>query len=202
MNTDNRSLEEIRRLDYRLLGKRLLAHALYECSRYSWRGAGQAGRFMDADLSHLAKGMSAADLVEQALELTLDGRRPWDQAKFPDITAHLKWVIRSLVSNLATSSDNARLSGLPENEDGTEAELPAPEELDEGAAGELRERLRSAAQDDPLLVKVIALLGEEKRPEEIAAALNLTRRDIYRLTRKLRRRLTAAAEAYQEKEAL
>ncbi len=200
MNNENNALQALKRLDYRLLGKRLLVHAICECRKYSWRGAGNTGSFVDADLSHLAQGLSAADLVQQAVALTIEGRRPWDENKVPDITVHLKWVIKSLVSNLATSADNIQLAAeMPGagEEDGaaepqTFAVLP---ELTEPESGKVRERLFEAVKDDSALVRVLSLIEEEKKPEEIAGLMELSRKDVYQLTRKLRRRLAAAYAA-------
>lgn len=198
MNAENNAQEALKRLDYRLLGKRLLVHTICECKRYTWRGGG-SGSFMDADLSHLAKGLSAVDLVQQAVALTLEGRRPWDENKFPDIMAHLKWVIKSLVSNLATSSDNTQLAELPETgEEDHAAEQPgaaALRDMTEAESGALRARLFEAVKDDGILSRVLSLLEEEKSPEEIAGLMKLSRKDVYQLTRKLRRRLAAVHAA-------
>jgi len=199
MNAENNALEALKRLDYQLLGKRLLVHAICECRKYSWRGAGNTGGFLDADLSHLAQGISAADFVQQAVALTMEGRRPWDENKFPDITAHLKWVIKSLVSNLATSSDNTQVAELPEtgDEDHT-AEQPAPaafRDMPEPESSALRDRLFQAVKDDGVLSRVLSLIEEEKNPEEIAGIMELSRKDVYQLTRKLRRRLAAVQAA-------
>ncbi len=200
MNEENITLQALKRMDYRLLGKRLLVHAICECRKYSWRGSGNAGSFMDADLSHLAQGLSAADLVQQAVALTIEGRRPWDGKKVPDITVHLKWVIKSLVSNLAASSDNIQLaSEMPgAGDEGGAAEPPdfaVLPEMAEPESGALRERLFQAVKDDSVLLRILALIEEEKSPEEIAGAMALSRKDVYQLTRKLRRRLAAVYAA-------
>ena len=199
MNGENNVLEALKRLDYRLLGKRLLVHAICECRKYSWRGSGNTGRFMDADLSHLAQGLSAADIVQQAVALTIEGRRPWNEKKIPDITVHLKWVIKSLVSNLATSSDNTQVAEPPETGDEhCTAEQPDPatfRNMPEPESGAFRDRLFQAVKDDRVLSRVLSLIEEEKSPEEIAGIMELSRKDIYQLTRKLRRRLAAVHAA-------
>lgn len=46
-----------------------------------------------------ASFMSAEDLVQEAISLTLGGERPWNEERCPELFAHLAGCVRSILSN-------------------------------------------------------------------------------------------------------
>lgn len=176
----NEALEALQRLDFSLESKRLLVHAIHESRRYFW-SRGQGAPLSGGRDAVLARGASPADIVQQAMLLTMDGSRPWDQGKYPDIANHLRWVIRSLISNLASSSDNRQVQELPEEAILREKAAADPDEL--GC------RVQAAIKDDPQLVEVFERLQQGGKPKDVGASMGLADKDVYRLTQKLRRRL-------------
>lgn len=104
--------------------KRLLVHAICESKKFAWRTGGKEGmrrRKAGSNIQTetvLAKGISPEDLVGDAIDLTLKGNRPWNKTKYPNIVNHLKWVITSLVQNLASSWDNDTFRPMPEDQGG------------------------------------------------------------------------------------
>lgn len=183
----NEALQALQRLDFRLESKRLLVHAIHESRRYFW-SRGQGAPLSGGRDALLARGASAADIVQQAMLSTINGSRPWDPEKYPDIVSHLRWVIRSLVSNLAFSADNRQVQA----EDDERLELPEAAVLRDSAgaqADELSRRVQETIADDPQLVEVFDRLQQGGKPKEVAAAMGLADKDVYQLTQKLRRRL-------------
>ncbi|MCX5794276.1 MAG: hypothetical protein NTY77_02115 [Elusimicrobia bacterium] len=188
-------MRALQRLDFRLESKRLLVHAIHESRRYLW-SRGQGAPLSGSRDALLARGASAADIVQQAMLLTINGSRPWDQEKYPDIVSHLRWVIRSLISNLASSADNRQV----QVQDEQELELPEAAVLRDSAgpqADELSRRVQEAIHDDPQLVKVFERLQQGGKPKEVGASMGLADKDVYRLTQKLRRRLAPVLTAGQ-----
>lgn len=198
---ESEALRALYQLDGERLGKTLLLHAVCESRKYDWRRGGSG--FIDGHNTVLAQGLSPMDVIQQAVAQTLDGSRPWDSEKYPDITSHLKWVATSIVSNIATSADNRHLQEMPQNSAGEpDEELQAdpdycranPEpavltDISEPDATEMEQKVFDAVKDDPLLVEVLNHLRNEEKPRNIAVIMKLTEKEIYRLTQKLRRRL-------------
>lgn len=187
------TLEAFRRMDYALESRRLLVHAIHESRKYAWRTGKGGMRFSDGRSEALASGASPVDVVQQAMALTMDGSRPWNKEKYPDLCLHLRWVIRSLIANLAASADNRQLRPVPEEWSGAEAQEPAEAGLLRAAAGpdadELGGRVLAAVKDDPALAEALGHLKEGRKPRHIAELMGLAEKDVYRLTQKLRRRL-------------
>jgi hypothetical protein len=187
------ALEALQRMDYRMESKRLLVHAIHESRRYLWRRGPGVAPLSGGREALLARGASPADIVQQAMLLTMNGSRPWNQEKYPDIVNHLRWVIRSLISNLATSADNRQVQELPADpEENQRQELPETSIL-RGSVGpeaaDLSSRIQEAINDDPQLVEVLDRLQQGGKPRDVAAIMGLAEKDVYRLTQKLRRRL-------------
>jgi len=208
--------------------KRLIVHAICESRKFRWRTGGAHGAKhtgmkakQQKDMA-LAKGTSPEDLIYEAVHLTLAGKRPWNREKYPNLANHLKWVITSLVQNLASSADNQKVGPIPEDRDGAERDdlLPAevatdcpdsePAALDGAVSGNeeeappeatilrevigpnaayLADEIYKAVGDDDQLAEVLLHLAEGKKPRHIKDVMNLSSKDVYRLTQKLRRRL-------------
>ena len=192
----SQALQALSETDSELLGKKLLLHAV--CESGKWRWGENGGGFIDGHNTVLARGLSPMDIVQQAILQTLDGTRPWDSEKYPDITVHLKWVVTSLTANLASGADNRRLRPIPEESDGAEA--AALLETDETEAAEIERKVLEAVKDDAQLVEVLSRLRNGEKPREIASAMKLSDKEIYRLTQKLKRRLAPVLGTGPEEE--
>ncbi len=219
MDRQEEALTALRPLFTGLGAKRLLVHAIFESNKYFWRTGSGKMKSNGKKQAALAEGMSPDDVVMEAMRRTITGDRPWNRTKYPNILNHLKWVITSLVANLASSADNKTFRAMPEDEDGNQreaglpqaAETPEPEfeaptdEADapverppevaflRGIVGPDADALANdifdAISDDPQLLAVFEQMMSDKKPRDIVAAMGLPREDVYKLTQKLRRRL-------------
>jgi len=81
-------------------------------SRY-WRGVWDG---------HLPGGKEVADIVQEALDDVLLGRRTWNPEKHPDLLDFMRSVVNSKISHLLTGSENLsdELATAATHEDGTD----------------------------------------------------------------------------------
>ncbi|MDQ5826819.1 MAG: hypothetical protein M3441_21800 [Chloroflexota bacterium] len=178
-------------------------YALSAGSRLHWRTGSAAV---------LPGGETAESVVSLALEKVWSGERRWDPEAAPDIKKYLMDVIDSLLSHLATGSDNRALISLPTVGTGeietqsapmgeaaratlAKAGGDSPEELLLRKAEEERElkaidMLLDEAKDDMALTLIIrAMLNGHGRAAEIADAVGLEVKDVYNAMKRLDRKI-------------
>ncbi|MFQ6043791.1 MAG: hypothetical protein ACE5PV_23300, partial [Candidatus Poribacteria bacterium] len=133
------------------------------------------------------------------------GDRRWNPDKNPDLLRYLKSVVDSLVSHLVESEDHKRLQYFPETEDGVDLEdvlplaavslsrrpkIPEEEFLEKEREEQVLSEIFAAVNGDVELEALFeALMEGYTKPAEIAQAWNRDVKDVYRLVRKLRRRI-------------
>jgi DNA-directed RNA polymerase specialized sigma24 family protein len=149
----------------------------------------------------MPEGKEAADLVQEALARVLAGERPWDPDEVP-LGPFLMGVVRSLCSAEAEGQEN-RVASLAVDMEGPAlldgaGRLATPEQvlLDAERCDALADEVFAAAEGDQVLEKIVGELLDGLRcsdAQEIAAATGLEVTQVYAGTRKLQRRLDAAA---------
>lgn len=187
-------LEMLGEADWEKIYPRLVAYAVSRTSRlFAVKGGGQ-----------LPKGQEPADMAREAVRLVFEGERKWNPETHPDLLRYLSGVVSSLVSNLVTSADHMRRS------DGTAKEPPdfdvfegsvSPNPLATAESEECVEELRlivdRETDGDEKLSSVAMGLEDGMRSAEIAEFLSIEVKEVYRLTRKLRRRLLSAMGGHE-----
>jgi hypothetical protein len=178
---------------------RLELYALRKARRLYWQG------MMDGNMP---TGQEVADVVLEAIEDILTGKRSWDPSKQPDLFAYLRSIIDSKLSHLVESWTNryvrteSVLSAEDDNATGTPSPLvqfsaptPSPAEMVLHAE---EERLAEAffwgfyeyLSDEPLLQQVIECIDDDLKPADMAAHLGVPPKEIYNIRKRLQRRLT------------
>lgn len=186
--------------------KRLIAYADYKTRRRYWQGI--LG-------GELPEGNEAGDLVAQAVERVLDGRRKWDPGKDPDLLEYLKSVIDSLASNLVKGWANRHMR--------TDAALTPPRERERGRGvfddfhGERndpeeellqKERIQQADDflwplledlDDDLLLQqmVECIVDGVTKPAEIAEKVGVKKKEVNNAKKRLKKRIEKFKAARQ-----
>ena len=78
----------------------------------------------------LPAGKTPEDLVQESVEKVLSGERRWNPRKQPDLLAHLKSVVDSVVNHLAECKEHALVKRFPVTPEAADAAFP------EGASGD------------------------------------------------------------------
>ncbi len=178
---------------------RLVYYAMHKARRLFWQGVRDGP---------MPGGKEAADVVSQAIADVLSGTRAWQPAQQPDLVAHLRSIVDSMLHHLAAGAENQHLRAQPRATDGTRTRRPDPP--DPGASP--AERLLQAEEaqvaeavfwgfyafvhEDPLLQHMLACLVDGlDTPAAIAARLGVAPRAIYNAHKKLQRRWQAYGAA-------
>jgi hypothetical protein len=180
--------------------ERLVTYAEWKVRKRHWQGIRGAP---------MPEGLEPKDLVPDAVEKVLDGRRRWDPTEQPDLFKHLTGVIDSDVNHAAMSAANRHVrdesvlmaaegmdgppgsyfDGLPGDED-PEAIMVTEEE--EARSDRFLWGLLKFLADKPLLQQMVeCIVDDVTKPREIAEKLGVKSKDIYNATKQLARRLEA-----------
>ena len=197
---------QLQNADWENLGKKLLHYAIGRASYYSWRNGGPF---------ELAVGQSVEDIVQKVIYQTCAGKRKWDPAKGP-LDMWLKDQVKSVMDRLAESAphrhetdslDLVRGDGSEDGADGSALEYAPPESARVASTEEvvLRQEeiqkefdlLFDATDGDEQLEQMIeAVLAGHEKSAEIAEAMGIPVKEVYNLTRKLKRRVARKREQY------
>jgi hypothetical protein len=171
--------------------ERLLGFALRKKRAHYWRGIWDG---------HLPGGKEVTDIVQEAIDDVLLGKRAWDPSKHPDLLHFLRSVVNSKISHLLEGAENrkSQLAPAGDTEEGvdhfemlpdttaTNAVLELQEKEDEENNSELILRFYDFVADDPLVQGVVGCMidGLYER-SEIAAALQRKGQDITNANKRL-----------------
>jgi DNA-directed RNA polymerase specialized sigma24 family protein len=177
---------------------RLELYALRKARRLYWQG------IMDGNMP---TGQEAADVVLEAIEDLLTGKRSWDPSIQPNLFAHLRSIIDSKLSHLveswanrhvrtesALSTEDNNATGSPSPHVQFSEPTPSPAEMmlraeEERLAEEFFWGFYEYLSDEPLLQKVIECIDDDLKPAEMAAHLGVPQKEIYNIRKRLQRRL-------------
>lgn len=180
--------------DLASLGADELDRLVLELVDYADFLIGTKARWMPGGV--LPRGYDASSLAIEAIERVLDGRRrPWDPEKEPTLLAYLKSVVKSIFSSelqaaaerlpeVAAIDDSGRdlVSEAPSGNPGAD-ELLAVEDL--------KERMLACLDEEEDELVLLCLYDGATRPAAIAEETGLEVEEIYRIKRKIQRRLAA-----------
>ncbi|GJL59726.1 MAG: hypothetical protein NPIRA03_25830 [Nitrospirales bacterium] len=120
---------------------------------------GRALKWRTGNQSDFAQGMTAEDLVQEAIKKLFSGERVWDYEKDPDLGKFLMdSVLKSMVSNLVRSKDNTSVQIIPEESYRPLEEVAQVASPEDDHATELMVRTKNPEE--------IALENEEERERE------------------------------------
>lgn len=96
--------------DWDSITLKLTKYAILKIERLSWR----YGKF--------PKGLTAEDMVQEAIASLFEGKRNWNHTRNPDLFEYLKSVIDSKVSHLYESKEYKLTQPFPTTEEGQDVE--------------------------------------------------------------------------------
>jgi hypothetical protein len=91
--------------DWKTIIFKLTRYAYWISRKYSWYSGKN-------DL--LSAGKTHEDIACEAVEKIWKGTRDWDPDKYPDLLVHLKWIVKSDIEHLFSSSENQTTVGISE----------------------------------------------------------------------------------------
>jgi hypothetical protein len=185
--------------------ERLLSFALRRKRARYWRGIWDG---------HLPGGKEVADIVQEAIEDVLLGKRGWDPEKHPDLLDFMRSVVNSKISHLLKGAENRKgeLAPAENSEDSvdhfdtlphgnaTTAVIQLQEKEDEARNSELILTFYDFVADDKLLQGIVGCMieGISKR-SEIAAALQTNEQEITNANKRMERRCKEFRKAHADK---
>lgn len=175
---------------------RLELYTLRKARRHYWQG------MMDGNMP---SGNEAADVVLEAIEDVLAGKRSWDPLTQPDLFAHLRSIVDSKLSHLVESKANlsirseSTLSAGDDHPTSLLAQLPDSTPSPDQILLHAEEEQRAEAffwgfyehlKEEPLLQKVIECIVDGiDKPADVAAHLGVPPKEMYNMRKRLQRRL-------------
>lgn len=185
--------------------EQLLSFALRRKRANYWRGVWDG---------HLPGGKEVSDVVQEAVEDILLGKRAWDPDRNPDLLDFMRSVVNSKISHLQEGADNRRgeLAPVAAAEAGVDhfdtfphlkaptADVQLQEKEDEARNSDLILRFYDFVADDELLQGIVGCMieGVSKR-SEIAAALKTKEQEITNADKRLERRCKEFRKAHADK---
>jgi RNA polymerase sigma factor (sigma-70 family) len=184
--------------DWDAIGRKLAAFAMFWARNYEWRRGGTW---------ELAAGETIADIVQEVIVKTIEGRRKWDPHKGA-LVPWLKDQVKSEIDHLCHSRRHKYEVPIPENEGGEELTdrvehyafrqssrdttlIQDPEEivLKQEEIRQREDALFQAADGDPQLEEILSAATEcEPRPRYLAAVIGVPVSDVNNRLKRLRRR--------------
>jgi hypothetical protein len=184
--------------------RRLTYYAISRAKIYSWN-------FGNSD--ELPAGKTPEDIACSAIEKVWSETRAWNPEKYPDLFQHLKWIVKSDIGHLFSSSEHKLRKRESEDNDtlnptndydetchdtslvteGSANIYSAEEKLIIQEEKELEERLKEKLYelvkgDDDLEMLLLFFEDGIDKPETIALEMNWDINKVYNLKRKLFRK--------------
>ncbi len=214
MGKEDEVLKRLETADWDDIIIKLTHYAHWRAHRYKWRAGNP---------DQLPAGMTPRDIALTAISKVWTGRRDWDPDKYPDLLAHLKWIVKSDMNHLFTSMGHFTSGRIDESEDPDSQELtyneaipgpssrlceapPTPEE--QLLAKEKTEREEKVKRELFALVKgdedleMLLLCFDEgiDKSELIAEQMGCDVTKVYTLKRKLLRKASAINKNMQQEQ--
>jgi hypothetical protein len=212
MGKKDEILKRLEAADWNDIIIKLTHYSHWRAFRYKWR-IGNPGQ--------LPAGMTPKDMALNAISKVWDGRRAWDPDKYPDLLAHLKWIVKSDMNHLFTSMGHMTGERINESEDREGSELTyndiipdpssplcepiqTPEEqllARERAAHEerVKQELFALVKGDEDLELLLLCFDEGiDKPELIAEQMGCDVTKVYTLKRKLLRKASTIKKIIQQ----
>ena len=188
--------------DWKDIIKKLTHHANWRASLYTWKSGSSY---------LLPSGKTPEDVALEAVGKILSGTRYWDPDKYPDLLAHLKWIVKSDISHLFSSEEHQKSVRMPETKDSgkikpdilesgsllnSDGKTSTPEEEliaheDRDFEERIKRELYSSVEDNDDLGLLLLCFEEGiDKPAEIAEKMGWDVTKVYNLKRTLLRRVS------------
>jgi hypothetical protein len=214
MGKEDGVLKHLELVDWENISIKLIHYAHWRAIRYKWK---------IGNPDQLPAGMTPKDIALNAISKVWTGTRAWNPDKYPDLLAHLKWIVKSDMNHLFTSKDHMTSCRINESDDQDNSELtyneviPNPSsQLIESAltpeehllAKEKNEHEETAKQelfalvkgDDDLELLLSCFEDGIDKPELIAKEMGWDVTKVYTLKRKLLRKSPAINKIMQQEQ--
>jgi len=197
---DLKTYELLQEQKWEPIYRELVAFGIYWAQNYHWRHGG---------LQELTAGQTIADVVQEAIIKTIEGKRSWDPQKGP-LVPWLRDQVKSEIDHLYHSAASRHEVLIPESEDGEEltdwiehrssqggdvsvvVSSQNPEEivLKKEDIEKREDALFQATSGDPELEEILEIIagGCAPRPRYLAAELGVPVTDVNNRLKRLRRR--------------
>jgi hypothetical protein len=187
------------------LHERLTLYAACKLVRRSWYGF----RVTKKQGVTAVKGKGPEDIASDVIVAVLEGKRNWNEERYPDFLDFLTSVVDSMINALVRSKENRKTQRVePVDDEDTEAEErafvsrePSPDELVQDAEwqAKFREALVKELEDDSISLGLFDCLhsGFSDR-SEIAELLGIGVNDVYNAQKRLERRIEAVMKKFDD----
>jgi RNA polymerase sigma factor (sigma-70 family) len=142
----------------------------------------------------LPRGHDGETLAMEALCRVLDGTRNWDPDKDPDFLGYLKSVVKSIFSHEVLDRgelEKAEISSV--DADGIDlietAPSPEPSQEEKLENAEFENRMLECLKDENEQMVLLCIFYGLSKPSEIAEQLDMDVKEVYRIKRRLERKL-------------
>lgn len=147
----------------------------------------------------LPRGFDAPSLALEAIGRVLDSRRrAWDPEKEPTLLAYIKSVVKSIFSSELQPAAGRLTEVASVDEAGRDLIAGAPSQNpgvdDLLGLEELKEQMLACLEEEEDELVLLCLFDDITRPSEIADEIGLDVEEVYRIKRKVQRRLAAFRE--------
>lgn len=214
MGIEEEVLKRLEAADWSDISIRLTHYAHWRAFRYKWR---------TGNPDQLTAGMTPEDIALRAISKVWIGKRAWDPEKYPDLLAHLKWIVKSDMNHLFTSMGHMTSGRINESEDEDGLELTykdalpdpssplseppqTPEELllakeRTGHEAKVKQDLFTLVKGDEDLELLLACFDDGiDKSELIAKEMGWDVTKVYTLKRKLLRKASAINKIMQQEQ--
>jgi len=212
MAKEDEILKRLEATDWNDLIIKLTHYAYWRARRYKWK---------TGNPDQLPGGLTPKDIALRAISKVWVGTRAWDPDKYPDLLAHLKWIVKSDTNHLFASMGHTTGCRINESDDKADSELtyneaipdpsshfgesaPTPEEdLLAKENAEHEEKVKQALfelikGDNDLELLLLCIDDGIDKPELIAEEMGCDVAKVYILKRKLLRKATAINKIMQQ----
>jgi len=214
MGKEDEILKHLEAADWSDIIIKLTHFAHWRAYRYKWK---------IGNPDQLPAGMTPRDIALTAISKIYTGTRAWDPDKYPDLLAHLKWIVKSDMNHLYTSMGHLMSGRINESEDQDSAEVtyndvipdppmslsePAPTPEEQLLAKErieheakVKEELFALVKgDEDLELLLLCIEDGIDKSELIAKEMSCDVTKVYMLKRKLLRKASAINRIMQQEQ--
>lgn len=210
MGIEDEVLKHLEAADWNDISIKLTHYARWRAWRYRWRVGNP---------DQLPAGKTPRDIALNAISKVWIGKRAWNPEKYPDLLAHLKWIVKSDMNHLFTSMGHMTSGRINESEDQNGSEvtyndaIPDPSSLSESTQTpeehllakerteheeKVKEELFALVKGDEDLELLLVCFDDGiDKPELIAKEMGWDVTKVYTLKRKLLRKASAINKIMQ-----
>ena len=214
MGKEDEVLKRLEAADWNDIVIKLTHYAHWRAWRYRWR---------TGNPDQLPAGKTPGDIALTAISKVWAGERDWDPDKYPNLLAHLKWIVKSDMNHLFTSMGHMTGCRINDSEDQDGPEITYNEAIPDPSAGlseppqapeeslldqeriaheeKARQELFALVKGDEDLESLLLCIDDGiDKPELIAKEMGCEVTKVYTLKRKLLRKASAINKIMQQEQ--